>query len=55
VALARATGTDPCATEAQAARRVQPDAEAVPIHDRLQPVFEAAFSANAPICQALGS
>jgi xylulokinase len=55
VALARATGSDPCAIEALAARRVDPDPDAAAVHDRLQPVFEAAFSANAPICQALGS
>jgi xylulokinase len=55
VALARATGADPCATEAPPDRRVEPDTDAAAVHDHLQPVFEAAFSANAPICQALGS
>jgi xylulokinase len=55
VALARTTGSDPCATGAPPQHRVEPDADAAAVHDRLQPIFEAAFSANAPICQALGS
>lgn len=53
VALARTKGTDPTATGAPAALRVEPDPAAVTVHDRLQPVFEAAFTANAPICQSL--
>jgi xylulokinase len=55
VALARAAGTDPTATAAVAGRTFEPDATAVAVHDGLQEIFEAAFSANAPICQALGS
>jgi xylulokinase len=55
VALARTTGADPTATGATPARRDRPDPTATAVHDRLQPIFEAAFSANTPICQALGS
>ena len=55
IALARAAGTDATATDATAGRTFAPDPRAAEVHDRLQPIFEAAFSANAPICQALGS
>ena len=55
VALARALGTDPTLLALAEARRHEPDPDAAAVHDRLQPIFEAAFSANAPICQALGS
>jgi xylulokinase len=55
IALARAAGTDATATGAMAGRTFTPDPRAAEVHDRLQPIFEAAFSANAPICQALGS
>lgn len=54
-ALARALGGDPAAIEFPARTRHEPDPDAAAVHERLQPVFEAAFSANAPICQALGS
>lgn len=55
VALARATGDDSTDTGAIEAQRFEPGPDAAEVHDRLQPIFEAAFSANAPICQALGS
>ena len=55
VALARTAGTDVTATGATVDRTYAPDPRAAEVHDRLQPIFEAAFSANAPICQALGS
>jgi xylulokinase len=55
VALARATGDDPTDTAAIETQRFEPNPAAAEVHDRLQPIFETAFSANAPICQALGS
>jgi len=55
VAIARSTGADPAQLEPIAARHHEPDRGASAVHDRLQPVFEAAFSVNAPICQDLGS
>lgn len=55
VALARTAGTDPTAAQEPAASTFEPDPAACAVHDGLQEIFEAAFSANAPICQALGS
>ncbi len=55
VALARHTGRDPLTVTLPLAARIEPDPAAVEIHDRLQPVFEDAFSATRAICQALGS
>lgn len=54
-ALARRLDQDPAAIELPARTRHEPDPDAAAVHDRLQPIFEAAFSANASICQALGS
>ena len=53
--VAQTAGTDPTLLALAEARRHEPDPDAAAVHDRLQPIFEAAFSANAPICQALGS
>lgn len=39
---------------ARIARTVEPDPSAREVHDRLQPLFEAAFEANRAICEALG-
>ncbi|MFN7150526.1 MAG: FGGY-family carbohydrate kinase, partial [Microthrixaceae bacterium] len=55
VAAARAPGADPVAIGSTPARRHLPDPAAAEEHARLQPIFEGAFSANGPICQALGS
>lgn len=55
VALARELGTDPTTDDVTDATLHVPEAAASAVHDRLQPIFEDAFSANAPICQALGS
>lgn len=55
VAVAHNHRTDPTQFELAAARRYEPEPTATAVHDRLQPVFEAAYSANAPICQDLGS
>ncbi len=54
-AVAHVAGTDPTRFELAAALRYAPDPTTTAVHDRLQPIFEAAFSANAPICQDLGS
>jgi sugar (pentulose or hexulose) kinase len=54
-ALARHLDQDPAAIELPVRTRHEPDPDATAVHDRLQPIFEAAFSANASICQALGS
>ncbi len=55
VAAARSSGSDPVTIGASPARRHLPDPATAAEHDRLQPIFEDAFSANGPICQALGS
>ncbi len=53
VALAQTLGEDPTTTDARIDRRHEPDASTRPEHDRLQPLFEAAFEANRAICEAL--
>ena len=53
VALTRTLGGDPTTLEVHRGARHEPDPTAVPVHDRLQPIFEAAFEANRPICEAL--
>ena len=60
VASCREQGLDPTVPGADGADdtgavRHEPDPAASAVHDRLQPVFEDAFSANVAICQALGS
>jgi len=55
VALARHRGEDPAVVRLRAGVTLQPEASATAVHDRLQPLFEEAFSANRPICQALES
>ncbi len=54
VALAHTTGADPTHLDARIVRRHEPDVSSRPVHDRLQPIFEAAFEANRSICEALG-
>ncbi len=54
VALARTLGTDPTLSETPTVRRHEPDPSTRAVHDRLQPLFEAAFEANRAICEALG-
>ena len=55
VAAARANGADPVTSGSTPSRRHEPDPSCAEVHARLQPIFEDAFSANGPICQALGS
>lgn len=55
VALARHGGHDPVDVALPVGEIIQPDRAATEVHDRMQPVFEEAFSATRPICQALGS
>lgn len=55
VAAARSGGGDPVGAGLAPARRHEPDHDSAEVHDRLQPIFEQAFSANVAICQALGS
>lgn len=54
VALAHASGEDPAELPVHVDRRHEPDPATRAAHDRLQPLFEAAFEANRAICEALG-
>lgn len=53
VALARTIGDDPSTLGVRLGERHEPDPSAAAVHDRLQPIFEAAFEANRSICEAL--
>ncbi len=55
VAMARLSGEPAEQLQLRVERELEPDRAAVERHEHLQPIFEAAYSANAPICQALGS
>jgi xylulokinase len=55
VAAHRGSGDEAAAAAAPTATEHRPDPDATAVHDRLQPLFEDAFSANVAICQALGS
>lgn len=54
VAARRKLGLDPTTVSLPVASEHHPDPVARAVHDRLQPLFEAAFTATAPICQSLG-
>lgn len=54
VALTHMTGGDPATLEIHRGTCHEPDPSATSVHDRLQPIFEAAFEANRSICEALG-
>lgn len=53
VALAHTAGDDPCSFELPVAATYDPDPAAADVHDRLQPIFESAFTALRPVCEAL--
>jgi len=53
VALAHQDGEDPTEVRSPVGGRHDPDPSASAVHDRLQPIFEAAYEANRSICETL--
>lgn len=53
VALRRASGADPTDVRIPVCDHLEPDPSAVAVNDRLQPEFEALFTAVRPVCEAL--
>lgn len=55
VALARVGGRDPAGVNLPVATTIEPDGTSGAVHDRLQPIFEDAFTRVRPVCEALRS
>jgi xylulokinase len=53
VAVRRTAGDDPTDIAIPVTARLEPTPGATAVHDRIQPLFEQAFTAVAPVCEAL--